>query len=134
METTTIMSDKARPPLELAAAERDALVPALLTLSTGLVERGAVTAVGLLRDVSSEAKEAVGATLDLIEAWSKGALRLTRRISERGQGLADDTLERGELLVKSLLRALRVGGESAAGAASQTTSAVIGRGARAASA
>ncbi len=129
MAETTILNEKTRREVtELIGAEaREGLVPALMLLGTGMAERSASTGVGILRDVGSEAKEAIGAALDLFEAWSKSASRFTRKLAERAQLLGDDSFERGEQTVRVLLRALRSSSDGAASTVSQLASTLVGR-------
>src|SRR5687768_11609013 len=120
-------NDKSRPELrEVAPVPDEAIVPALIGMVGGVSERAAALGFGLARDAQGEVKQIVNLSFDLTEALWQGALRTTRGIADRLDALSAEALGRGERVVFSFLRLLRLSGSGAAELAAQSAQGIAG--------
>ena len=79
----------------------------LLGLAIGLADRSLAVSFGILTDVATETRAAVGATIDYGTALATGATRLARRISDRLLDFSDDSVRRAERAVQGVVRVVK---------------------------
>ncbi len=86
---------------------RAVIVPAVLHFALDLVDRGQITAIGALHDARTEIRVAVDGGLELADKASAAALRFARKLAQRVDDLAAESLGGAERVLTSTVASVR---------------------------
>ena len=104
---------------------RHGLIPGVTHFAIDLVDRGQATTIGVLHDVRVELRAGVDSAIELAEKVSASVFRLARKVVQRVDDAAGETLGGTEKLIASAVRGARdttrVAGELASTAVGSVT-------------
>lgn len=86
---------------------RALVLPAVVHFALDLVDRGQLTAFGALHDARTELRVAVDGSLELADKATSAALRFARKLVQRADDLAAETLGGAERVVASTVAGAR---------------------------
>jgi hypothetical protein len=87
--------------------DRVGIVPGVAHLALDVVDRGQATTLALLQDARTELRLVIDSGIDLAEKTSASALRLARKLAQRIDEGAAETLGNVERLIGGAVRSAR---------------------------
>jgi hypothetical protein len=111
---------------KIQADSEHGVIGSWLQLGLGMVESSSGFGFGFAQDVRAELRRRTDVTLAFVEDMSVGTFKFVRRLVERVDGIAADSLGRGEAAVLVATRAMRRAGHGVTELASTTLSDTIG--------
>jgi hypothetical protein len=88
-------------------SDKEGVLRSWVNQTSELAEKATVTAFTIVRDFRGEVTQGVGNTINWIEGSQQAAFKLVRRVNERLDRLADDTVDTVENVVLGVIRATR---------------------------
>src|SRR4051812_46311135 len=93
--------------MQIKSEPRHGLIPGVTHFALDLVDRGQTTTIGVLHDTRVELRAAVDGGIELAETVSTSAFRLARKIVQRIDDAAGETLGGVEKLVSNAVKSAR---------------------------
>lgn len=102
------------------------VIPSWIRFGANVADAGVTALFGVAQDFRTEAKSAVGASIDCAEELAKGVVRFGRKVTDRIDVFGQAALGSGETAVGATLQAAQATGDEAAQLVGRAATAITG--------